>query len=174
MQHNGKSKAGQISDTITWMVAFVIIFFIIILFLAATNYFSNSRSASSMEFINYSVGTFSLSREFSSFMNSGNSQWKVYDYLGSNGFDNSIFNKYLKSYFGEKSDCYVFCFSSQENKKILSYWNDACGIPHSYGRGGFAAIDNFADFCEYPKYNTLVVMSKLGNKNVYLFRGLRK
>lgn len=166
-------KKGQIGETLTWMVAFVIIFFIIILFLAATNYLSNARSSSSIDFVNYSTGKYALSRELNAFVNSG-SEWKVSDYLASDKFDKDSFKEYLSNYFERKIDCYVFCFYSEKNEKILSYWNSACGEPASSEWRGFTAMDKPADFCQAPKEKTIVVASKIGKDNVYLFKEVKQ
>lgn len=168
------NKSGQIADTLTWMVAFVIIFFIIILFLAATSYLSNARSTSSLELANYSFGGHALSMELSAFVNSANGEWTVYDYLASDGFDKEIFGEYAGNYFGKKNECYVFCFYSENNEKIFSYWNDACGKPASSEWRGFTAISKPADFCESPKEKTMVVASKISQENVYLFKGVKE
>lgn len=173
MGSGGKMNKKAQSDFLTWFTAFVVIFFIILVFIAITAFVTTSRKLDvgnfqmqTMENKLFASGDFALQRELGVMLNERDKEWKRAIDVIENDFEK--FN--IDDYFS-KDGCYVLCVVKDEVKE--ANYSSKCSFYDSESSAKLYPKQVCLDFIRFDHrgYNSAMINT---TNEIWLFKGFEK
>lgn len=127
IHHSSLNKKAQIASTLTWMTAFLVIFFIMILFTTSTIILASLKiPKNTINIQNFAIGNYKTERDLESFLvsniNFNNQNTSVFDFLRvSDVWQNKdVLVKAMDKKLNSVANCYYICIDYNDKSVILN------------------------------------------------------